>query len=74
MSYSSELQQQRQLKKQTLSAKGHLLELFTVNQSSPFGLIVPRKCNQTVHMCTLPWVQRPSSLVAEGLWEWAQIV
>ncbi|KAM5259860.1 uncharacterized protein RBU33_021623 [Hipposideros larvatus] len=68
MSYSSELQQQRQLKKQSLAAKGHLLKLWTVNQRSPFRLMVPRKYNLNVHMCTLPRAQRPSSLVTEGLW------
>jgi hypothetical protein len=68
MSNSSELQQQRQLKKQTPSAKGHLLKLLTVNQNSPLGLMVPRKCVQNVYLFTLPLAQRPSSVVAE-VWE-----
>ena len=46
----SELQQQRQLKKQPLSAKGHLWKLLTVNQTFLFGLLVSRKYNQNVCM------------------------
>jgi hypothetical protein len=54
--------------------QGSLAETVDCKSEFSFGLMVPRKCNQNVHMCTLPWAQRPSSLVADGPWGWAQIV
>lgn len=37
--YFFELQQQSQMKKQTLSTNGHLLKLSSLNQSSAFKLL-----------------------------------